>query len=84
MNDRLECVGRWFARFATDALVARPRLWRLFRRPLRAQFDPGWSDISCEFPGIAEEVLNDDPHQPAIAVSDETTLDVQINLPVRS
>lgn len=34
-----------FARLVTDAVVARPQLWRLFRGPLRAQFDrlaPTW------------------------------------------
>lgn len=31
-------LGRRFARFATNAVVARPKLWRLFRGPLRAQF----------------------------------------------
>ena len=38
-------AGQRFARLATDASVARPGLWRLFRRPLRAQFDrlaPVW------------------------------------------
>ena len=34
-----ESVGRHFARFATDVSVARPLLWRLLRRPLRANFD---------------------------------------------
>jgi SAM-dependent methyltransferase len=45
VNQLLERAGRRFARFATDAVVARPRLWRLFRRPLRAQFErlaPTW------------------------------------------
>ena len=38
-------LGRRFARLATRAVVAQPGLWRLFRRPLRAQFDslaPAW------------------------------------------
>ena len=37
--------GRRFARFVTDAVVRRPVLWRLFRRPLRGMFDglaPTW------------------------------------------
>lgn len=41
-------LGRRFARLATNAVVARPRLWRLFRRPMRAQFDrlaPSWADL---------------------------------------
>jgi SAM-dependent methyltransferase len=40
-----ERLGRRFARFATDAVVARPWLWRLFRGPMRFQFDriaSGW------------------------------------------
>ena len=32
-------VGQRFARLATNAVVARPALWRLFRAPLRLQFD---------------------------------------------
>jgi ubiquinone/menaquinone biosynthesis C-methylase UbiE len=34
-----------FARFVTDAVVRRPRLWRVFRGPLRGMFDrlaPTW------------------------------------------
>lgn len=41
-------LGRRFARVATNAVVARPRLWGLFRRPLRAQFDrmaPVWDSM---------------------------------------
>lgn len=37
--------ARRFARFVTDAVVRRPRLWRLFRGPLRSMFDrlaPTW------------------------------------------
>ena len=37
--------GRRFARFATDAVVRRPALWRIFRGPLRGMFDglaPTW------------------------------------------
>jgi SAM-dependent methyltransferase len=40
-----ERIGRRFARLATNVVVARPGLWRVFRRPLRRQFDglaPGW------------------------------------------
>ena len=32
-------VGQRFARVVTDLVVRRPELWRLFRRPLRSQFD---------------------------------------------
>ncbi len=47
MKERVEALGRRFARLATDSVVARPRLWRLFRRPVRAQFErlaPIWDD----------------------------------------
>lgn len=39
MSEWLEWLGRRFARLATRAVVVEPRLWGLFRRPLRAQFD---------------------------------------------
>jgi SAM-dependent methyltransferase len=41
----LESAGKRFARLATRAVVARPGLWRVFRGPIRAQFDrlaPVW------------------------------------------
>jgi SAM-dependent methyltransferase len=41
-------AGRRFGRLATRAVVARPGLWRLFRRPLRAQFEalaPAWDGL---------------------------------------
>jgi SAM-dependent methyltransferase len=38
VRNRLEAAGRRFARLATRAVVARPALWRLFRRPVRRQF----------------------------------------------
>jgi SAM-dependent methyltransferase len=41
-------AGRKLARVATRAVVAQPVLWRIFRRPLRAQFDrlaPLWEDV---------------------------------------
>ena len=31
-------LGRHFARLATNAVLAKPQLWRLFRAPLRRQF----------------------------------------------
>jgi SAM-dependent methyltransferase len=40
-------AGQRFARIATDAVVRRPALWRVFRRPLRKAFDrlaPVWDD----------------------------------------
>jgi SAM-dependent methyltransferase len=47
LKDRLEPAGRKFARLTTRAVVARPELWRVFRLPLRAQFDmlaPVWEN----------------------------------------
>ena len=41
----VEDLAKRFARLATDAVVRRPALWRLFRGPLRFQFErlaPGW------------------------------------------
>jgi SAM-dependent methyltransferase len=44
-------LGRKFARVATNAVVARPRLWRAFRGPIRGQFDrlaPRWDSLRSE------------------------------------
>jgi SAM-dependent methyltransferase len=38
MRAWLESAGRRFARLTTRVVVARPALWRLFRRPTRRQF----------------------------------------------
>ena len=41
----LERLGREFARFTTNQVVRRPRLWPLFRWLTRAQFNriaPAW------------------------------------------
>ena len=41
-------AGQRFARLVTDAVLRRPALWRLFRGPLRAQFDrlaPRWDEL---------------------------------------
>ena len=41
-------LGRRFARVATNAVVRRPELWRLFRGPMRRQFErlaPQWDAI---------------------------------------
>ena len=45
MREALVAAGRRFARVATRSLVAEPRLWPVFRRLLRFQFDalaPSW------------------------------------------
>jgi ubiquinone/menaquinone biosynthesis C-methylase UbiE len=47
VSERLVEAGKRFARLATRAVVARPRLWRLFRGPLRRMFDslaPFWEE----------------------------------------
>lgn len=41
-------IGQRFARIVTDVVVRRPMFWRLFRRPLRSQFDklaPAWDSM---------------------------------------
>ena len=48
MNQRVSALGRRYARLATRAAVAYPRLWRLFRPLLRWNFDalaPQWDSI---------------------------------------
>jgi SAM-dependent methyltransferase len=48
VNGRREELGRRFARLVTRIVVARPGLWRIFRRPLRAEFDrlaPDWESV---------------------------------------
>jgi SAM-dependent methyltransferase len=45
VTESFVALGKRFARLATRAVVARPRLWPLFRGPLRKQFDwmaPAW------------------------------------------
>ena len=39
MSERLEQLGKRFARFTTDRVVAHPRLWPFFRGLMRTQFD---------------------------------------------
>ena len=46
-----ELVGRRLARFTTNAVVARPSLWRVFRTVTRRQFDavaPRWDAMRSE------------------------------------
>jgi SAM-dependent methyltransferase len=48
VNGRREELGRRFARLVTRIVVARPGLWRVFRRPLRAEFErlaPVWDGM---------------------------------------
>jgi SAM-dependent methyltransferase len=45
VSEVILAAGRRFARMTTRAVVARPRVWGLFRSPLRRQFDllaAGW------------------------------------------
>ena len=49
----VETLGRKFARLATTAVVRRPALWRVFRGPLRRQFDAlatRWDEIRSANP----------------------------------
>jgi SAM-dependent methyltransferase len=39
VRERIEAAGRRFARVATRMVVERPALWRVFRWPIRRQFD---------------------------------------------
>ena len=44
----LEQLGRWFARFTTEQVVRRPRLWPAFRWLTRSQFNriaPRWDEM---------------------------------------
>lgn len=48
MNGRREALARRFARLVTRIVVARPGLWRVFKRPLRREFErlaPVWDDM---------------------------------------
>jgi SAM-dependent methyltransferase len=48
MRSLLETLGRKFARLTTNQVVRRPRLWRLFRPLMRAQFNrlaPVWDEF---------------------------------------
>jgi SAM-dependent methyltransferase len=65
-------VTRRFARVATNAVVARPWLWRVFRRPMRRQFDrlaPEWDEIrSAGHLAAFERGLDALPEPPARAL----------------
>jgi SAM-dependent methyltransferase len=48
VSELASAAGRRFARLVTRVVVAQPAFWRLFRGPLRAQFDalaPAWDGI---------------------------------------
>jgi SAM-dependent methyltransferase len=51
LGDLERQLGRRFARLATNAVVSRPALWRVFRGPIRKQFDrlaPRWDSMRSE------------------------------------
>jgi len=65
-------LGRRFARLTTNAVVARPRLWGLFRRLTRAQFDrlaPVWTGMrSADAFAALEGALDALPEPPGRAL----------------
>jgi SAM-dependent methyltransferase len=68
VSERLVELGKRYARLATRAVVAHPRLWRLFRGSLRRQFDwlaPHWDagrgDLAVAPVAAAVERLNGAP-----------------------
>ena len=65
-------LGRRFARLATDAVVRRPWLWRLFRPLTRLQFDrmaPRWTAMrSAEAFASLEAALDSLPQPPGRAL----------------
>ena len=65
-------LGRRFARLTTNAVVARPRLWRLFRGLTRAQFDrlaPAWTGMrSADAFAALERALDALPEPPRRAL----------------
>ena len=74
MSPVVETIGRRFARFATDVVVRRPRLWRALRPVMRAQFDnlaPRWDQMrSGDAMASLEEALK------AVAGSPRHVLDL--------
>jgi SAM-dependent methyltransferase len=72
-----EALGRRFARFATDVVVRYPVLWRVFRGPIRRQFDrvaPVWDgfrgpDSLAPLQGALERV---DPPRRALDIGTGT------------
>jgi malonyl-CoA O-methyltransferase len=69
LRDLEQRLGRKFARVATNAVVARPALWRLFRGPIRRQFDrlaPRWDGLrSGEAFAPLEKALDHIPSPPS-------------------
>ena len=67
-----QALGRKFARLATNAVVSRPRLWRLFRGVMRRQFEtlaPHWDQIrSADHLAPYEQALEALPEPPVRAL----------------
>ena len=66
-------LGRKFARLATNAVVRRPALWRVFRGPIRKQFDslaPRWDAMRREDAFAPLELALDSLPQPPARVLD--------------
>jgi SAM-dependent methyltransferase len=65
-------AGQRFARLATDLVVRRPALWRLFRGPIRRQFDriaPSWDAfLSPTHLAPFERALEEIPRPPRRAL----------------
>jgi SAM-dependent methyltransferase len=62
MSERLMALSRRFARLVTNAVVSRPLLWRLFRGPMRKQFDwiaPSWEEGRSPAHGAAVQAALD-------------------------
>ena len=72
MRDVELTLGRRFARLATDAVVRRPWLWRVFRPLTRLQFDrmaPRWTAMrSAEAFASLEAALDSLPQPPGRAL----------------
>ena len=72
MRDVELTLGRRFARLATDAVVRRPWLWRLFRPLTRLQFDrmaPRWTAMrSADAFASLEAALDSLPQPPGRAL----------------
>jgi SAM-dependent methyltransferase len=65
-------IGQKFARLTTNAVVARPLLWRLFRRAFQRQFDtlaPQWDTIvRPDHLAVYEQALDALPSAPSRAL----------------
>jgi ubiquinone/menaquinone biosynthesis C-methylase UbiE len=73
VTELLVAAGRRFARLVTRLVVRSPRLWRLLRRPLQAQFDwlaPSWESRRSPEDFAALEALLDRLDAPPTRILD--------------